>query len=197
MEGADKTEGQQTHEMRSVISSSSLASKRSAASMAAAQARARAEAARARASFIDKETAVRLEKVRMEGTLMAIQQEKEVAAALAEAKVFEEAAELNFGGSQKNTSINLPAVDPKEHTSNYVEQHFQTQAHQCPPLSPIPQESYVKQEDEAHQVQAGSEPSMPSLSFYGESAAQEATSHPKVAKPGELPHRSSVGQSGL
>ncbi|KAL6464599.1 hypothetical protein MHYP_G00269160 [Metynnis hypsauchen] len=134
--------------------------------MAAAQAR--AEAACARASFINKETTLRLEKVHMESTLMALEQEKEAAALLAEARVFEEAEEVTFDGSQKTISINLPAVDSKEHTSNYREQHFQTQVHQLLPPSPLPHQSCAKQESEAYQVQEGSEPCLPSLSFYGE-----------------------------
>lgn len=95
-------------EVRSVClssSRSSLRSRGSSTNMAAVEARARAEAERARAAFAKKEMEVRVkqaqlkvEETRLEAMLHALRQEEEVEAALAEANVFETAANTSEAG---------------------------------------------------------------------------------------------------
>ncbi|KAJ8001062.1 hypothetical protein DPEC_G00187300 [Dallia pectoralis] len=93
----------ETHVTRSVASTSSKSSNKSSASMAATRPRARAEAMRARSSFLKRETELKVEKAqlkaqlqieeaRTEAALATLQQEKEYAAAIAEAKYLESAA---------------------------------------------------------------------------------------------------------
>lgn len=91
--------------------------------MAAAKARARAEAERTRAYYVKKETEMKVEKVRMEGSLTALEHEKEAAAAMAEARILEEAVESMEEGSYRSHSPIAPAADPVQRTSDYVEQH--------------------------------------------------------------------------
>ncbi len=113
-------------ETRSVVTRSTTSSKRSSRtspSMAAAKARARAEAERTRAYYVKKETELKIEKVRMEGNLTALEHEKEAAAAMAEVRVLEEAIESLEGGSCHSGSQIAPPVDPVQRTSDYVEQH--------------------------------------------------------------------------
>lgn len=91
--------------------------------MAAAKARARAEAERTRAYYVKKETEIKVEKVRMEGSLTALEHEKEAAAAMGEARVLEEAVESLEGGSCRSDTQIAPPIDPVQRTSDYVEQH--------------------------------------------------------------------------
>lgn len=72
-------------------SGSSKRSGRSATS-AAVIARAKAEAAKVRAAFAEKETAMKVERVRLEASLEALRLEREAAAAIAEADALEAAA---------------------------------------------------------------------------------------------------------
>ncbi|RXN13836.1 hypothetical protein ROHU_037202 [Labeo rohita] len=91
--------------------------------MAAAKARARAEAERTRAYYVKKETELKIEKVRMEGSLTALEHEKEAAAAMAEVRILEEAIESMEGGSCHSGSQIVPPIDPAQRTSDYVEHH--------------------------------------------------------------------------
>nr|XP_024654475.1 uncharacterized protein LOC112430417 [Maylandia zebra] len=114
------------------VASSSNSSCKSSASLAAAKARARAEAVRARSTFVKKETELmvekaqlRVEEARMEAALATLKQEKEVAAALAEAEVLESAiAEL---GSKQDLRaadiIGIPPDSTEKRTNDYVECH--------------------------------------------------------------------------
>ena len=74
------------YETRSVISRSSKSSSKSSASMAAAKARARAEAVHAQSDFVKRQTQVMLERARLEAELVSIHHDKEVTAALVEAR---------------------------------------------------------------------------------------------------------------
>lgn len=125
MEGERKSETEKVLETRSVVTrrTSSKRSSRTMASMAAAKARARAEAERTRAYYVKKETEMKVEKVRMEGSLTALEHEKEAAAAMAEARILEEAVESIEEGSYDSCSPIAPPVDPVQRTSDYVEQH--------------------------------------------------------------------------
>lgn len=126
MEGERKSETEKVLETRSVVTRRTTSSKRSSrtmASMAAAKARARAEAERTRAYYVKKETEMKVEKVRMEGSLTALEHEKEAAAAMAEARILEEAVESIEEGSYDSCSPIAPPVDPVQRTSDYVEQH--------------------------------------------------------------------------
>lgn len=91
--------------------------------MAAAKARARAEAERTPAYYLKKETEMKVEKVHMEGSLTALEHEKEAAAAMAEARILEEAIESMEEGSYHLISRITPPADPVQHTSDYAEQH--------------------------------------------------------------------------
>ncbi|XP_042586326.1 uncharacterized protein LOC122138310 [Cyprinus carpio] len=126
MEGDRKSETEKMLKSSSVVTRSTASSKRSSrtsASMAAAKARARAEAERTRAYYVKKETEMKVEKVRMEGSLTALEHEKEAAAAMAEARILEEAVESMEEGSYRSHSPIAPAADPVQRTSDYVEQH--------------------------------------------------------------------------
>ncbi len=110
-----KLETEDVLETRSVVTRSTTSSKRSnrtSPSMAAAKARARAEAERTRAYYVKKETELKIDKVRMEGNLTALEHEKEAAAAMAEVRVLEEAIESLEGGSCHSGSQITPPVDP-------------------------------------------------------------------------------------
>ncbi len=122
----EKSETEDALETRSVVTRSTTSSKRSSRtspSMAAAKARARAEAERTRAYYVKKETELKIEKVRMEGNLTALEHEKEAAAAMAEVRVLEEAIGSLEGGSCHSGSQIVPPIDPVQRTSDYVEQH--------------------------------------------------------------------------
>lgn len=125
MESERKLEAENILETRSVVTRSTTTSKRSSrksASMAAAKARARAEAECT--YYVKKtETEMKIEKVRMEGSLTALEHEKEAAAAMAEARILEEAVESMEGGSYRSDTQIAPPIDPVQRTSDYVEQH--------------------------------------------------------------------------
>ncbi|XP_060792578.1 uncharacterized protein LOC132895759 [Neoarius graeffei] len=111
------------YEVRSQYSNSS-ASSSSSASRAAARARAKAEAARARAIFVQREADLKIEEARIAAELLALEHEKEVAAALAEAKVLEAAAEIGIGqGSRSNHDVVSVAI---QRTRDYVDQYSQS-----------------------------------------------------------------------
>lgn len=122
-----------SHATRSVVTSSSSSSK-SSAGLVAAKARARAEAARARSVFVKKETELMVEKaqlkveeVRMEAALNALKQEKEVAAAEAEAEILEAAvAQLESEAGSLNIAA-IPHESREKRTSDYVECHSRMQ----------------------------------------------------------------------
>ncbi|KAL0172963.1 hypothetical protein M9458_033274, partial [Cirrhinus mrigala] len=127
MESERKSETEDALETRSVVTHSTTSSKRSSrtsAGMAAAKARARAEAERTRAYYVKKETELKIEKVRMEGSLTALEHEKEAAAAMAEVRILEEAIESMEGGSCHSGSQIVPPIDPVQRTSDYVEHHL-------------------------------------------------------------------------
>jgi len=101
----DVKDQETTHEARSQRSTSSSTSKVSSASRAATRARAKVEAARARATFVQKEAELKIkeahlvadlkvEEARIAAELSALEHEREIAVALAEAKVLEAAAEI-------------------------------------------------------------------------------------------------------
>ncbi|XP_041945123.1 uncharacterized protein LOC121706994 [Alosa sapidissima] len=110
-------------ETRSQAAQSAKHSNRSTVSLQAARARARAEAERARAHYAKKELEVRMEQVRMEGALIALKHEKEAAAAMAEAIVFQEAAESIGEGALSARQSLASAEDPIQRTKDFVEQH--------------------------------------------------------------------------
>ncbi|KAL6487708.1 hypothetical protein MHYP_G00043340 [Metynnis hypsauchen] len=120
-------------EVRSTCSRSSMksskSSHRSMASLAAIEARAKAEAARARAAYAQKEIEVKVkqaqlkvEETRLEATLEALKEEKEAEAALAEATVFEAAADVAISERLSRSGITQPSpsFDSLERTKNYV-----------------------------------------------------------------------------
>lgn len=113
-------------ETRSQVARSAKGSNTSSVSLQAAKARARAEAERARAHYAKKELEVRMEQVRMEGTLIALKHEKEAAAAMAEALVFQEAAESIGDGVLSARQSLATADDPIERTKDFVEKHSNT-----------------------------------------------------------------------
>ncbi|KAL1267084.1 hypothetical protein QQF64_002759 [Cirrhinus molitorella] len=109
---------------QSAPSRRSLASSKSAVSMAATKARAKAEAAQARASFAKKEMEIKIEKARLEATLDVIDKEREAEAAMAEAAVMEAAvADLEMKKSSHSASIHLPQESSRQRTEEYVKQH--------------------------------------------------------------------------
>lgn len=118
---------------RSVISGSS-SSRKSSASLVAAKARARTEAMRARSTFVKKENELligkaqlKVEEARMEAALTTLKQEKEVAAALAEAEVLESAAAAAEVDSKLDSkSLNIAAIphdSTEDRTRDYIEKH--------------------------------------------------------------------------
>lgn len=80
------------------------------------------QAARARAC--QKELEVRMKQVRMEGTLIDLKHKKEAAAAMAEAIVYQEAAESLGAGVLCARPSLAPAEDPIERAKDFVERHF-------------------------------------------------------------------------
>lgn len=122
-------------ETRSVASSSSRSSSsrssKSSASLLAVKVRAKAEAVKARSTFVKKETELMMEKAqlkveeaRMEAALATLKQEKEVAAALAEAEILESAAaEVESKADSKEIDIVIPHDSAEKITSDYVECH--------------------------------------------------------------------------
>ncbi|XP_064469540.1 uncharacterized protein LOC135384259 [Ornithodoros turicata] len=124
---------------------SSLSSRRSthssldsSVSSAATKARADAEAARALTSYSQQETAMKLEKARIEANLEALQREKEAAVAEAQAKVLEAALEQY---DPRLTEVKF--VDTSERTREYVLRHgvpqsthaFTGDSHRCHTVS--------------------------------------------------------------
>lgn len=121
-------------EARSQHSTLSSTSKVSSASRAAAKARAKVEAARARATFVQREAELKIKEAhlaadlkvkeaRIAVELAALEQEREIAVALAEAEVFEAAAEIE--GTQGSRSLHESVQAAIQRTREYVEQHSQ------------------------------------------------------------------------
>ena len=122
------------------VSVSSLRSGCPATSLAdaAARARARAEAARARAAFSEKEMRLKieraeteaklhLEKAKLDAELGALNLQREVAAAIAQAEILEAAVELDGGGPCTSVSKSLWETDDTEHTSSSAQSKLHSQ----------------------------------------------------------------------
>lgn len=139
MEKASITDGgvkdqEPAHEARSQRSTSSSTSKVSSASTAATKARAKVEAARARASFVQREAELKIKEAhlaadlkvkeaRIAAELSALEHEREIAVALAEAEVLEAAAEIK--GTQGSRSLHDSVQAAMQRTLEYVEHHSQ------------------------------------------------------------------------
>ncbi|XP_055071017.2 uncharacterized protein [Misgurnus anguillicaudatus] len=131
---ASEAGSKRSHSLRSSRKSQfsrSSRSSRMSASMAAATARAQAEAARTRVSFVKKENAIKLDKIKlemshkldkakMEADLEVLQHEKEQAAALAQAEVLE-AAVAAMEDSISSASFSVSSHSKVERTKDYVE----------------------------------------------------------------------------
>ncbi|XP_076879123.1 uncharacterized protein LOC143527737 [Brachyhypopomus gauderio] len=103
--------------------SKSYKSKRSSASsssMVVIQARARAEAAKARASFANKEIELKTESARLQATLEAMQEEKQMKAALAEVEILEAGLLEDDLESQKSPLRPVPLQQQLQRTADYV-----------------------------------------------------------------------------
>ncbi|KAL7876276.1 hypothetical protein AOLI_G00112390 [Acnodon oligacanthus] len=88
--------------------------------MVVIQARAKAQAAKARAAFVNKEIELKTETARLRATLEAMQEEKEMKAALAEAEILE--ADLSEADceSRKSTLTPVPLHQWFQCTANYM-----------------------------------------------------------------------------
>lgn len=149
-----------TTEAQSVSSKSSAVSR---ASMAAAKARAKAEAAQARAAFAKKEIEIKIEKARLEATLVALEKEGEAETARAEAAVME-AAVANLELAEINPKEQLlPTQSPKERTEEYVNQHAETSTHEQP----------YEEKEEGHILHTHSQPQASGDEFGEKSPAPE------------------------
>lgn len=125
-----KDTDEQSLEVRSQLSSShrTKGSRASAISMAAAQARADAEAAKARAAYSRKEKELKIEKARLEAELDALNQERDVDAAIAKALVMEAAAaEGSSRGSLADFESLPKEQNAREKVSEYVAKHTHVQ----------------------------------------------------------------------
>lgn len=127
-------EQEMAHEARSQRSISSSTSKVSSASRAAAKARAKVEAARARATFVHREAELKIKEAHLAADLKvkeaciaaelsALEHEREIAVALAEAEVLEAAAENE--GTQGSKSLHDSVQAAIQRTREYVEHHSQ------------------------------------------------------------------------
>ena len=114
-------------EVRSVASTSSRKSNRS--STAALNARVKVEVARTRADYAKKESEIMTEKAQLEARLRNFLQDKEVAEAIAEANVLEEAEESECRDEKPITHVS-------DRTRQYVECQSQLSA-ENPNLQPI------------------------------------------------------------
>ncbi|XP_075431592.1 uncharacterized protein LOC142468854 [Ascaphus truei] len=118
LETASQRSSASRHSSRSARSVQSHAS---SASASATKARATAEAARARAEYGRREAAVRAERAKLDADLEALNQEKEAAAAIAQAEVLEAAARQD-GGELPYRRI--ASEDPAQRTEDYVRSLF-------------------------------------------------------------------------
>ncbi|XP_077369860.1 uncharacterized protein LOC144014155 [Festucalex cinctus] len=119
--GDDFSTGKLTSPKAKSQYSFSTSSTSSSASRAAARARAKVEAARASAPFIQREAELKLAEARLAAQLTTLQHEKEIAAALAEAEVFEAAAEAEAREDNRTRCDSVHAT--MQRTRAYVEQH--------------------------------------------------------------------------
>lgn len=88
--------------------------------MVVVHARAKAEAAKARAAFADKEIELKIERARLQATLEAMQQEKEMNAALAEAETLEAGLLEADRESQKSVPLPVPLNQRHQRAADYV-----------------------------------------------------------------------------
>ncbi|KAL1478870.1 hypothetical protein MTO96_052312 [Rhipicephalus appendiculatus] len=115
-DGREKSASKRSLSASSRASSVSQRSGSSTMSLAAAQARAQADAVKARAAFSRREPAMRLEKARIDAELQILHQEREAAAAEAQANALE-AAVVQDGGERSRL---MPPTDPTSRTASYV-----------------------------------------------------------------------------
>ena len=123
-----KDTDEQSLEVRSQLSSShrTKGSRASAISMAAAQARADAEAAKARAAYSRKEKELKIEKARLEAELDALNQERDVEAAIAKALVMEAAA---AEGSSRGSLADFESLPKEQNAREKVSEYVAKNAH--------------------------------------------------------------------
>lgn len=88
--------------------------------MVVVQARAKAEAAKARAAFEDKEIELKIKTARLQATLEALQEEKEMNAAIAEAEILEAGLLEADRESQKSEPSSVLLNQWLQRTANYV-----------------------------------------------------------------------------
>ncbi|XP_061908363.1 uncharacterized protein LOC133653277 isoform X1 [Entelurus aequoreus] len=121
------TERDRGHDAASLHSTTTAGSSLSSTSKAAIKARAKLEAARARASYGRREAELKAKEARIAAELSTLQDEKEVAAALAETQFLEEAAELESREGSRMSHFGL-ASNSNQRTHDYVEQHTKRQS---------------------------------------------------------------------
>ncbi|XP_034057918.1 uncharacterized protein LOC117536928 [Gymnodraco acuticeps] len=105
---------------RSRVSGSQLRSRASSTGSAAVRARARAEAAKARLSYAEEEMNLRLEKAKLEASMEMLNIQKETAAVIAEAEVFEAAEDLDIEKERSKNCLSSVSLEAALRTQQYV-----------------------------------------------------------------------------
>ena len=119
-DNASQLEDKQSTSSKSRKSNRSKRSSVSSSSLVVVQARAKAEAAKARVAFADEEIELKTESARLQATLEAMQEKKEMNAALAEAEILEAGLFEADCESQKSEPIPVPLDQRLQRTADYV-----------------------------------------------------------------------------
>ncbi|KAJ8003989.1 hypothetical protein DPEC_G00154140 [Dallia pectoralis] len=141
--------------------SSQYSNSSSKGSVAVAIARAKAEAAKARLSFAAKEMRMKMEKAQLEASIEFLQQEKETAAALAEAEALEAATDPNTEKGSSRLDLNLNPIEPAQRTQEYLIQ--QAKSHDTLQSIPYVESFSVNETGQRH---TGLKPTPPMLTSH-------------------------------
>ncbi|CAJ1050929.1 uncharacterized protein LOC113070757 [Xyrichtys novacula] len=117
---ASQHNGKQSTASKSTKSYGSKKPSVSSSNMMVVQARAKAEVAKARAAFADKEKELKIETARIQAILEAMQEEKEMNAAITEAEILEAGMLEKECESQENAPLLVPLDQQLQRTADYV-----------------------------------------------------------------------------